>query len=176
MITVKFSKFKLDEGRFKKVLADEVIKRMNKAGRQALMLTNHRVPVWTGESRGSLASIANALGAPDVAADILASAAAGSTREKRKNRYGEYKTFISGLVESEPLHRGSGNVITFKFRSRADGLRVGDKRAISNSPTSPWGFSRKFTRLWKTLTMAEIKLDPSLPIRKFSTIHRVTNV
>lgn len=185
VVNIKFSKFKLDRGKFIKAVSDKIIRAMMLSGQVAFRMAYNLVPVWTGESRGSLRAIPRALDAPDIESELMSSvyngiAAVYEQRRKksdwkRKNSItGRTKGPFSGDSIADAPIRVVGNKIVFKFFSNADGFRLGDKRAIKNSPTSPWGFSKIFARNWKRLLKAQIELDRNIRLSKFSTQQRMT--
>jgi len=153
-VQFKFSRFKLDKGRFTKALSDQVRAAMIRAGRSSYLDTYTQVPVWTGESRGALNALADAFGLPH---EIVTPV----EKKERFNRFtGELKTPDEGYSYAfvEGPARGAGNTISLTFSLRAEGFILGDKHELRNTSKAPFNFSLNFRALWRSRLEHELKL------------------
>ncbi len=160
---IKFSatRFVLNEASFTKALADQLIEMMTEATTESLRAHMDKIPVWTGESRGGLRAIAEALG---VDLNIVPE----HDRRIRKNRFGQIKSPTSAPSEFIPPHRFKVYSINMSFVNNADGFEINDRftgPANLIHPT-PWGFTESFRRGIRSRLSRMVRNKP-LPVSKF---------
>jgi len=161
------SKIKLDEGRFIKAVSDKLAIAMMASAKDAFRDTFHRIPVWTGESRGGMRATARALGLEDL---LRGDFNPRALKHRRKNRFGKFKGPASAQSAFVPPRRVQRSRMEMFIKNEADGFVVADKRAQKN--TGPWKFAASFSRAFRKHLLKAIAADPNLPIKSFMTRQR----
>lgn len=159
MSSIKFKGkfFKTSKIGFGKVVSGIVIDLMTQAAAESLAANYDRIPVYTGESRGGLRAMAEALGVGLSISPI--------NPKPRRNRHGAWKSPSSATSLYIEPHRFKVYSINMNFVNDADGFNILDTNAGPANLThpTPWGFTESFRRGIKTRLARMIRNYP-LPI------------
>jgi hypothetical protein len=162
------SRLTFDKARFTTVIFERLADAMMAAAKEAFKDNFHRIPVWTGESRGGMRATAKALGLENLLVGQFNPRAVG---KKRKNSRGVQKGPLSAPSNFRGPIRTSQHRVEIFIKNEADGFTHADKRAQKN--TGPWKFAAGFSRSYRKHLIREIQRRKNIPISSFSTRHRV---
>lgn len=126
---------------FKRAVAQEVILKMTEAATGSLKANYGRIPVWSGESRGGLREMAEALGVPLNITPVV-------EHRIRYNKEGRRKSPTSATSLYIEPHRFRVFQVNLSFVNNADGFSLNDTGhgpANLVHPT-PWNFTESFRR------------------------------
>ena len=171
VISCKFHKIVVDKGRFTRALADRAVEMLHIAGGRAFTASYTLVPIWTGESRGSMDRLAEFFG---VESDFIVPHPNSLKRRARNRWTSQIKSPEEGHAHASVTLDANvrSGTITLRFHHFAEGLHFNDKRE-GRSSMSPFNFTLTFMQLWRGYFLHEMSKNPAFPVSKFAYRQRM---